>query len=87
MGTRVMDIIKLLLWQFSKPVLLANLIAWPVAWYFMSDYLNGFAYRIDLTPIYFLIPGLVALLIALGTVSWHANKVARARPINALRYE
>ena len=86
-GARVRDIVGLLLWQFSKPVLIANLIAWPVAWYYLHDWLKGFAYRIDLGPGYFLAAGLGALVIAWGTVALHSMRVARSKPVNALRYE
>jgi putative ABC transport system permease protein len=86
-GARVKDIVKLLAWQFSKPVILANLIAWPAAWWLMRDWLNTFDARIDLGPTPFFVAGLLALLIAIGTISGHAVKVARANPINALRYE
>jgi putative ABC transport system permease protein len=87
LGARNGDIVKLLIWQFSKPVLIANLIAWPVAWWVMRDWLNGFDARISLTPGPFLLAGLTGLLIAVVTVTGHAVKVARARPIAALRYE
>ncbi len=86
-GARTRDIVRLLLWQFSKPVLLANLIAWPVAWYYLQDWLKGYAYRIPLSPLYFLAAGLVALLIAWATVIFHTVLVARSNPIAALRYE
>jgi putative ABC transport system permease protein len=86
-GARVRDVVVLLLWQFSIPVLVANLIAWPVAWYYLHSWLQGFAYRIPLSPLYFLGAGLVALLIAWATVFSHARRVAGANPINALRYE
>jgi putative ABC transport system permease protein len=86
-GARKRDVILLLLWQFSIPVLLANILAWPVAWYYLEDWLRGFAYRIDLNPLHFLAAGLVALLIAWLTVVTHAWRVARANPIHALRYE
>jgi putative ABC transport system permease protein len=86
-GARTRDIVRLLLWQFSKPVLLANLIAWPVAWYYLQDWLKGYAYRIPLSPLYFLAAGLVALLIAWATVIFHTVLVARSSPIAALRYE
>ncbi len=49
-GARVRDIVRLLVWQFSKPVVLANLIAWPVAWWAMRDWLNTFDARIALNP-------------------------------------
>jgi putative ABC transport system permease protein len=86
-GARDRDVILLLLWQFSIPVLLANLIAWPVAWYYLQGWLEGFAYRISLNPLYFAGVGLAALLIAWLTVFTHAWRVARANPIHALRYE
>jgi putative ABC transport system permease protein len=86
-GGRTRDVVKLLLWQFSVPALIANLIAWPLAWYYLHDWLNGFAYRISLSPLYFLAAGAVALLIAWLTVLSHALRVARATPIGALRYE
>jgi putative ABC transport system permease protein len=86
-GARTRDIVRLLLWQFSKPVLLANLIAWPVAWYYLQDWLKGYAYRIPLSPLYFLAAGLVALLVAWVTVIFHTVWIARASPIHALRYE
>ena len=87
MGARVRDIVKLLTFQFSKPVLLANLIAWPIAWYFANEWLNGFVYRIDLSPIYFMASGTLALAIAVLTVAGHAFKTAIANPISALRHE
>ena len=86
-GARVRDVVFLLLWQFSIPVLIANLIAWPVAWYYLHGWLQGFAYRIPLSPLYFLGAGAVALVIAWATVFSHARRVAGANPINALRYE
>jgi len=86
-GARVRDVVVLLLWQFSIPVLIANLIAWPVAWYYLHGWLQGFAYRISLNPIYFVGAGTTALLIAWATVFVHARRVAGANPIHALRYE
>ncbi|HEX8482125.1 MAG TPA: ABC transporter permease [Allosphingosinicella sp.] len=86
-GARIRDIVRLLAWQFSKPVIAANLIAWPVAWWVMRDWLNGFDARIALGPSPFVLAGLIALAIAVGTVAGHALKVARANPIHALRYE
>jgi putative ABC transport system permease protein len=86
-GARDRDVILLLLWQFSIPVLIANLLAWPLAWYYLQGWLQGFAYRIALNPLYFLGVGLAALLIAWATILGHALRVARANPIHALRYE
>ncbi|HSS13578.1 MAG TPA: ABC transporter permease, partial [Rhizomicrobium sp.] len=60
-GARIRDVVFLLLWQFSIPVLIANLIAWPIAWYYLHGWLQGFTYRISLSPLYFLGAGAVAL--------------------------
>jgi putative ABC transport system permease protein len=87
LGARVRDIVRLLVWQFSKPVIIANLIAWPVAWWVMRGWLNGFEARIALGPTPFLLAGGLALLIAVATVAGHAYRVARSNPIHALRYE
>jgi putative ABC transport system permease protein len=87
LGARTRDIVRLLTWQFTKPVVIANLIAWPVAWWAMRDWLNTFDARIDLGPTPFVVAGLLALVIAVGTIAGHAIKVARANPIQALRYE
>ena len=86
-GARTRDIILLLLWQFSIPVLFANVIAWPVAYFYLRHWLDGYAYRISLDPLYFVGTGAMALLIAWATVIMHAARVARANPIHALRYE
>jgi putative ABC transport system permease protein len=87
LGARTRDIVQLLVWQFSRPVLIANLIAWPIAWWIMRDWLNTFDARIALGPTPFLTAGALALLIAIITIGSHAFRVARANPINALRYE
>lgn len=87
LGARTKDIVRLLVWQFSQPVIIANLIAWPIAWWLMRDWLNGFDTRIGLNPMLFLGAGLLAMVIAAGTIIGHALKVARANPIHALRYE
>ena len=87
LGARTRDIVRLLVWQFSRPVIIANIIAWPVAWWLMRDWLNGFDQRITLTPMPFVIAAAIALGIAIATVVGHAIRVARANPIHALRYE
>ena len=81
------DIVRLLAWQFAKPVIIANLIAWPVAWWVMRDWLNSFDVRVDLGPEPFLLAGLLAFVIAIGTIAGHALRVAGTNPIHALRYE
>ena len=87
MGADTGDILKLLVWEFAKPVLLANAIAWPLAYIVMNRWLDGFAYRIALGPMMFVGAGLIALGIASGTTLFHALQVARSRPVLALRYE
>lgn len=87
LGARTGDIVRLLTWQFSKPVILANLIAWPLAWSAMRQWLNDFDTRVELGVAPFLGAGLLALVIAVATIGVHALRVARANPILALRYE
>lgn len=86
-GARSRDVVLLLLWQFSIPVVVANVFAWPIAWYYLHRWLEGFAYRISLDPLYFAGVGLAALVIAWATVLTHALRVSAANPIHALRYE
>jgi putative ABC transport system permease protein len=86
-GARTRDIVQLLVWQFSRPVVIANVIAWPVAWWLMRDWLNKFDERIALGPTPFLFAAILTLAIAIATVAGHATRVARANPIHALRYE
>jgi len=87
LGATVADIVRLIAWQFLKPVVIANLIAWPVGWWAMRDWLNRFDVRIPLTITPFALAGLLALAIALITVAGHTLRVARVRPVHALRYE
>lgn len=89
MGAEIRQIVTLLLWQFSKPVLLANVIAWPAALWGILMWLQKFPYQIDVV---ILIPlcglaGAVALLIAWLTVAGDTLRVAGAAPVLALRYE
>ena len=81
------DILRMLLWQFARPILWANVIAWPVAYLFMRRWLEGFAHHVDMNPLVFLAVSVLALGIAFATVSGHALLVARAKPVDALRYE
>jgi len=87
MGASSSDILKLLLWQFTWPVLIACLIAWPLAFLVMNWWLQGFAYHVDQAPWTFLAAGAAAVVIALGTVLFQALRVSRAKPVTALRYE
>src|SRR5690606_25537738 len=87
MGSSVWQIVLLLTNDFSKLVLVSNLIAWPVAYVAMNRWLEQFAYRIDLTPLVFVGSGLIALCIAWVAVGSTAAKAASQKPVLALRYE
>jgi putative ABC transport system permease protein len=89
LGASIGNIVLLLVGQFSKPVIWANLIAWPVAGYYMGEWLQSFEYRIDLLAHLhiFVMAGVLALAIAWGTVGSQAYRVARTKPVHALRYE
>jgi putative ABC transport system permease protein len=87
MGASTADILRLLLWQFLWPVLIANLIAWPIGYIVMNWWLQGFAYRVGQPPWTFLAAGGAAVVIALVTVLFQALRVSRAKPVAALRYE
>jgi putative ABC transport system permease protein len=86
-GGSVWRIVLLLTHDFSRLVLIANVLAWPLAYVAMSRWLENFAYRIDLTPLIFIGSGLIALSIAWATVGGTAAKAANAKPVLALRYE
>jgi putative ABC transport system permease protein len=87
LGASTFDASRLLILQFAKPVLVANALAWPIAWWFMRRWLDSFAYRIDLGPTPFFIAGLGALAIAVATTAFLVVQVARSWPVAALRYE
>jgi putative ABC transport system permease protein len=89
MGASVRDIVLLLTTDFTKLVLLANVIAWPAAYYFMSDWLTRFAYKAPFAEWawLFIASAVVALAVAWLTIALQAGRAARARPVLALRYE
>ena len=87
LGASVSSIFLLLSKEFMKLLGIAILIACPIAWYIMDRWLQDFAYRVKLDLWMFVLAGLLALLIALLTVSYQAIKAARANPVDALRYE
>jgi putative ABC transport system permease protein len=87
LGASVSGIFMFLSRGLSKWVLLANIIAWPVAYYLMDRWLQNFAYRIGLSVWIFMLSGLAAFLIALLTVSYQSIKAATANPVDSLRYE
>jgi putative ABC transport system permease protein len=87
LGATVSEIAVLLSREFVKWVGIAALIAWPLAYYAMRRWLQGFAYRTTIGIGLFLLSSLLALLIALATVSFQAIRAARANPVNSLRNE
>jgi putative ABC transport system permease protein len=87
LGASVLNLSRLLSSEFLKLVLLANLVAWPLAYYVLSKWLRGFAYRTTLSGGLFLFAGLLAVAIALLTVSFQSIRAARANPVESLRNE
>lgn len=87
LGASVPEVIALLSVQFAKWVLIANAIAWPLAYYVMNNWLKNFAYRTDISLWIFIVSGALALIVALLTVGSRAIKAATANPIESLRYE
>jgi putative ABC transport system permease protein len=87
LGASVSEIVIMLTKDLTKWIMLANIIAWPVAYFFMNNWLQNFAYRIDIRWWVFVLSGGMALVIALMTVGWQAIKAATANPVESLRYE
>ena len=87
LGATVSHVVLLLSKEFSRWILLANIIAWPIAWYAMQKWLQNFAYRSSLNPLLFLLAGALSMVIAALPVGYHAVKAAIADPISSLRYE
>jgi putative ABC transport system permease protein len=87
LGATVTNVTLMLSKKFTRWVLLANIIAWPAAYYFMSNWLQNFAYRTTLGIEIFILSGLLALLIALGTISFQSIRAASTNPVESLRYE
>jgi len=87
MGSSSYKIVVLLSTEFIKWILIANLIAWPVAWIAMNNWLENFAYRTALSWWIFFAAAALALVVAILTVSYQSVKAANANPVNSLRYE
>jgi putative ABC transport system permease protein len=87
LGASVSSIVMLLSKDFIRLVLIAFAIASPVAWYIMHSWLNDFAYRINISAWIFITAGLLAVFIALATISFQAIKAAIANPVKSLRTE
>ncbi|WP_288936451.1 FtsX-like permease family protein [uncultured Sphingomonas sp.] len=87
LGASTTEMLRMLVGQFLRPVVVATVLAWPIAFYAMRQWLAAFADRIALSPLYFLGAGAAALVIAAATVLAQSWRVARAEPARALRYE
>lgn len=86
-GASTGRILRLLLWDFSKPVVVANLIAWPLGFLAAQAYLSVFVHRIALTPVPFALSFVLTLMIAWAAVGGQVWRAARVKPANVLRYE
>jgi putative ABC transport system permease protein len=86
-GATVTNIVVLLTKEFTKWVLISAVIAWPLAYFAMNSWLQNFAYRIDIDVWAFILSGVVAIGVAILTVSYQSIKAAIANPIDSLRYE
>ena len=86
-GARILQVLILLNKDFLKWVGISFVIAVPVAWFIMNKWLENYAYRVELNWWIFAIAGIIALVIALITVSWQSWRAASRNPVEALRYE
>ena len=87
LGASSSQIVLLLAKEFTKWVLVANIFAWPIAFYAMTRWLENFAYRTNLGLEVFLLSSLAALIVALFTISFQSARAALANPIDSLRFE
>ncbi len=87
LGASVSGITILLSKEFTKWVVVANAIAWPVAYFAMNKWLQGYAYRVNISLLTFALAGVLALIISILTVSYQAIRAALANPVESLRYE
>lgn len=87
LGASVPGIVVLLSKNFLKLVIIANIIAWPISYFVMKNWLENFAYRIDIGLWLFMLTGALSLCIALLTVSYQSIKASLSNPVNAIKYE
>jgi putative ABC transport system permease protein len=87
LGSSVSGVIILISGEFGLLVLVASVLAVPLTWYTMNAWLNGFDYRIAISPLVFLGAGAAALVLSLATVALHSFRAALSNPVEALRYE
>lgn len=87
MGASLGQIVRLLIWQFSKPVMWASLVSLPAAYFASNTYLDFFADRLSLPGGIIALAGITGILLSWGIVSIHAYRIATTNPVHALRYE
>ena len=87
LGASIPSILLMLSKEFLKWIVIANIIAWPAAYYLMHKWLQEFAYKVEIGWWIFALSGIIAIIIALLTVSLQAMKAATANPVESLRYE
>ena len=87
LGASVRNVVLLLSQEFIKWVVIANVFAWPAAYFIMNKWLQGFAYRTNINVPVFLFSALLTIFVAVITVSFQAVKAATANPADALKYE
>ena len=86
-GAKIAEVVAMLNKDFVKWIAIAFIIACPIGWYVMDKWLQSFAYKTTLSWWIFALAGVIALVIALITVSWQSWKTATRNPVEALRYE
>ncbi|MES2419341.1 MAG: FtsX-like permease family protein [Bacteroidota bacterium] len=87
LGASLLDILKLLNKGFAGLVVIANLIAWPIAYFILNNWLDGFAFRIEMPVLPFVLSGTITLLLTILVVSLQSYQAASTNPVNALKYE
>ena len=87
LGASLNSLVGLVSKEFIRLVLISNLVAWPLAYFGMRRWLEGFAYRISIKPDLFLAAGVMAMTVALFTVAFHSVRAARTNPVDSLKYE
>ncbi len=87
LGASIPGIVAMTVREFLKWILIANLVAWPVAYFVMSKWLENFAYKVSIGPLIFVLSTALSLIVAVLTVSYHSLKAALANPVDSLRYE
>ena len=87
LGASIRHIVSKLSGGFVKLILIGNFMAWPVTYFLLTDWLNSFAYRIDINPLVFVFAGFTSVAIAVLTIGYQTIKAAMANPVSSLRYE